>query len=106
ADRKGEGLALTATLAENVVAGFHRGRLSRRGWMSGRRVAGFVQGVLDGYGVRYGSQRAAASTLSGGNQQRLVVGREFSHAPAVLLAAQPTRGVDVKGIAYIHGQLR
>lgn len=106
ADRKREGLALQATLAENAIGGFHRRPLSRRGWLSVKRVADFVRVVLDKYSVRHDSTTAPARTLSGGNQQRLVVGRELTHAPVVLVAAQPTRGVDVKGIGHIHEQLR
>jgi general nucleoside transport system ATP-binding protein len=106
ADRKGEGLVLDGSLVDNGIAGFHRGPLARHGWLSAARVRDHVTGLLDRYGVRPGSLRAPARTLSGGNQQRLVFGREMSHEPAVLVASQPTRGVDVKGIAYLHGELR
>ena len=106
ADRKSEGLALQSSLTDNTIAGFHRGALSRWGWLSPTRVQRFVHDVLDTYAVRRGRASDPVSTLSGGNQQRLVLGRELSHQPTLLVAAQPTRGVDIKGIAYIHEQLR
>jgi simple sugar transport system ATP-binding protein len=106
ADRKGEGLALRASLRDNVLAGFHRGPVSRYGWLRRGAVAVFVRGVLDRCAVRRSSPDDAAGTLSGGNQQRLVVGRELAHEPVLLVAAQPTRGVDVRGIAHIHRLLR
>jgi simple sugar transport system ATP-binding protein len=56
--------------------------------------------------VRFGSAADPASSLSGGNQQRVVLGRETATGPAVLVASQPTRGVDVRGISYIHELLR
>jgi simple sugar transport system ATP-binding protein len=106
ADRKAEGLALQSSLTDNTIAGFHRGELTRQGWLIPKRVDAFVRGVLDAYGVRRGRLSDPVSTLSGGNQQRLVLGRELSHQPAVLVASQPTRGVDIKGTAFIHEQLR
>jgi ABC-type uncharacterized transport system ATPase subunit len=104
-ERGAEGLSLDASLADNTIAGAHR-QLARRGWLAPSKVRSFVQRVLDGYSVRYGRTAQAARTLSGGNQQRVVIGRELDRKPRLLVAAGPTRGVDVLGIDFIHSQLR
>ncbi|ALG07617.1 ABC transporter ATP-binding protein [Kibdelosporangium phytohabitans] len=104
-ERRAEGLSMDASLADNTIAGAHRD-IGRRGWLVPSKVRQYAERVLDGYSVRYGRTSAAARTLSGGNQQRVVIGRELDRAPALLVAAGPTRGVDVLGMAYIHDQLR
>ena len=106
ADRRHEGLAVSAPVLDNTLAGFHRDERVRTGpRLPRRRVRDFVAGVLERHRVRYGDLRDPVSALSGGNQQRLVVGRELAHAPTLLVAAQPTRGVDVRGIAAVHRTL-
>ncbi|RSM70274.1 ABC transporter ATP-binding protein [Kibdelosporangium aridum] len=104
-ERRSEGLSMDASLADNTIAGTHR-TLGRYGWLRPSAVRAYAKRVLDGYSVRYGRTSAAARTLSGGNQQRVVIGRELDRDPAVLVAAGPTRGVDVLGMAYIHDKLR
>ncbi|ONI79138.1 hypothetical protein ALI144C_25170 [Actinosynnema sp. ALI-1.44] len=104
-ERRAEGLSMDASLADNAIAGTHRA-IGRRGWLAPSKVRRYAKRVLDSYSVRYGRLTAAARTLSGGNQQRVVIGRELDRAPALLVAAGPTRGVDVLGMAYIHDQLR
>lgn len=109
ADRKGEGLAVEASLTDNVLAGFHRGPVASYGpvgWLGRRAVRAFVDEVLDQFGVVRANAGLSARFLSGGNQQRVAVGRELTHGPAVLVAAQPTRGVDIRGIGIIHDHLR
>lgn len=106
ADRADEGLAVGASLWDNTLAGFHRDpRFTRAGWLRFNRVANLLSRILDDYDVRRGSVSQPVRHLSGGNQQRLVVGRELEQAPNLLIAAHPTRGVDVKGIAFVHEQL-
>ena len=106
ADRSREGLAVTASIEENAVAGSHRGPpLAPRGWFRRTAVRGFVEDLLGRFGVRYGTIGDPARSLSGGNQQRLVIGRELSKNPSILVASQPTRGVDINGIAFVHRQL-
>jgi general nucleoside transport system ATP-binding protein len=104
-ERRTEGLSLDASVADNVIAGTHR-NLGRRGWLSPSTVRSRVQRVLDDYAVRYGRTTAPARTLSGGNQQRLVIGRELDRRPRLLVAAGPTRGVDIAGTEFIHARLR
>nr|WP_280115708.1 ATP-binding cassette domain-containing protein [Leucobacter insecticola] len=70
------------------------------------RVRRAVAGVLESGAVRYGSDRDPIASLSGGNQQRVVIARELRERPSVLIASQPTRGVDIRGINFIHEQLR
>ena len=67
-----------------------------------RAVRHHVEGLLDRYSVKRGSSKLPASSLSGGNQQRVAVARELDGDPKILLACQPTRGVDIRGIAFIH----
>ena len=107
ADRRYEGLALDATIEANVVAGSHRsppvsaGRFISRAAM--RRTAADRLTSLD---VRYGGLDNPVSSLSGGNQQKLVFAREIATKPKLLVVSQPTRGVDLVGIAAIHEILR
>lgn len=106
-DRGHEGLSLDAPIEHNIVAGDHRTPdLSHRGWLRLNRIRTAARQRLADLDVVYGSLKDPARSLSGGNQQRLVFARELAGAPRVLIAAQPTRGVDVKGIAAIHGLLR
>ena len=106
ADRATEGLSPRASLADNTIAGAHRGEPARRGWLSRTKVRAMVRRVLDGYSVRYGRSSDPARTLSGGNQQRLVIGRELDRDPLLLVAAAPTRGIDLKGTVFVHQRLR
>ncbi len=107
ANRRDEGLALAASVEANVVAGSQRkAPINRHGLLdlaAMRRQAGQR---LDLLAVRYGALGDAASSLSGGNQQRLVFAREIASDPKLLVVSQPTRGVDLKGIAAIHAILR
>ena len=106
ADRKHEGLALGLSLADNAIAAPGIRTLAGAGWLRPKRVGERVQSVLARAAVRFGSASDPASSLSGGNQQRVVLGRETIGTPRVLIASQPTRGVDVKGIGYIHELIR
>ncbi len=108
ADRAEEGLCLTASVCDNFVAGREqRGRHSRGARFSARRRAinlGAAQ-ALEKLSVRYGRLTDAIRSLSGGNQQRVAIARELERRPKLLVAAQPTRGVDIAGIAFIHAQI-
>jgi general nucleoside transport system ATP-binding protein len=106
ADRKHEGLSVAASLEDNAIATPAIGALSRWGVLRRRAVRERVQAVLGRADVRYGSVHDPASSLSGGNQQRLVVGRETLDHPRAVVASQPTRGVDIRGIGHIHELLR
>ena len=106
-DRHRQGLLLSAPLWENRVLG-HQGRKpARRGLFIDRRAARRDTGrIVREYGVRTPGVDVPAFALSGGNQQKLVVGREMSGSPSLLVASHPTRGVDVGAQAAIWDQLR
>jgi simple sugar transport system ATP-binding protein len=105
-DRQRRGLVLDFTLAENLaLREYNTPRLSWRGWLSTRRMAQRAAGLLREYDVRGGDPGTLASALSGGNQQKCVVAREIAADPRVLVAAQPTRGLDVGAIEFVHRRL-
>ncbi len=106
ADRAAEGLCLTASVRDNFIAGREAlAPFSRRGWLLSRGIDTQAKKVLSGHSVRYRSLADAIGSLSGGNQQRVVMARELDRQPKLLIAAQPTRGVDIAGIAFIHGEI-
>ena len=102
-DRAAEGLCLAAPIAENAIAGHHRrADLCSRGILRRKAIARHVGDLLDRYSVKRSSDRQPAGSLSGGNQQRVAVARELDGEPKLLVACQPTRGVDIRGIDFIH----
>jgi ABC-type uncharacterized transport system ATPase subunit len=102
-DRAGEGLCLAATVAENAIAGQHRApRFCTAGLLRRSTITQHVARLLDRFAVVRGAASAPIAGLSGGNQQRVAIARELDAAPALLLACQPTRGVDIAGTAFIH----
>ena len=105
-DRQRRGLVLDFTLAENL--GLHDYRKepnSRFGWMFPNRLVRWARRLLEQFDVRGGGPQTRAAALSGGNQQKVVLAREISREPSVLLAAQPTRGLDVGAIEFVHRRL-
>ena len=106
-DRSRHGLLLEASLWENRMLGHQTQSPNVRGPLIDRRGArADTERIVREYDVRTPSIDVVASALSGGNQQKLIVGREMSNAPSVLLAAHPTRGVDVGAQAAIWDLLR
>jgi ABC-type uncharacterized transport system ATPase subunit len=103
-DRHRRGLVLDFSLAENMAMRAYR-RISRLGLLSPKRMRDRARPLLEEYDVRGGRPEVLASSLSGGNQQKVVIAREIAEEPAVLLAAQPTRGLDVGAIEFVHRQL-
>lgn len=107
ADRRHEGLTVEADIATNVIAGSHRDAPIAQGhWLSRSEITRVARDRLDHLRVSYGRLQNPASSLSGGNQQKLVFAREIAGDPRLLIASQPTRGVDLNGIAAIHGLIR
>jgi ABC-type uncharacterized transport system ATPase subunit len=105
-DRHRRGLVLEFDLAENLsMLEYRKPSMSRYGWLSPRRMAERALGLLREYDVRGGECHTPASSLSGGNQQKCVIARELSADPRVLVAAQPTRGLDVGAIEFVHRRL-
>ncbi|GGM88054.1 sugar ABC transporter ATP-binding protein [Thermopolyspora flexuosa] len=106
-DRHRHGLLLDAPLWENRILGHQTRRPNVKGfWIDRAGARRDTQRIVERYDVRTPGIDVAASALSGGNQQKLIVGREMSGDPVVLIAAHPTRGVDVGAQAAIWDHLR
>jgi general nucleoside transport system ATP-binding protein len=105
-DRQLRGLVLDFTLAENLALHDYRKEPdSRWGWLYPNRLIERAGRLLKEFDVRGGGPRTTASALSGGNQQKVVVAREVARNPRALIAAQPTRGLDVGAIEFVHRRL-
>jgi simple sugar transport system ATP-binding protein len=104
-DRHARGLILDYSIADNLLLGFQK-RYSNRGVLARDALADFARERVHKFDVRPANTELPVRGLSGGNQQKVVIAREFARDFAVLLAAQPTRGVDVGAIEMIHAQLR
>ncbi|SDZ34468.1 nucleoside ABC transporter ATP-binding protein [Jannaschia faecimaris] len=105
-DRQHAGLIGNFTVAENMVLDtYYDARFSKGASIDWDRVTADATKVTQAYDVRTPSVRSTASHLSGGNQQKLVVARELSRDTRFIIAGQPTRGLDVGSIAYIHARL-
>jgi len=105
-DRQRRGLVLEFSLAENLALhDYDHSPISRFGWLRPRRMIERARRLLKDFDVRGGGPNTRAAALSGGNQQKVVIAREVARDPAVLIAAQPTRGLDVGAIEYVHRRL-
>jgi general nucleoside transport system ATP-binding protein len=106
-DRALRGLVMDFSIAENtVLGGVERPQFSSKsGIISVRRVREFARRVVEKFNVSGAGIDSAAKTLSGGNQQKIIVGRELSGGPQLLVAHQPTRGLDVASTEYIQSLL-
>jgi ABC-type uncharacterized transport system ATPase subunit len=106
-DRAAVGLALSASVADNLTMGFQRRpELSRARWLvRADRVAERAARLVDRFAIKVGALGDPARTLSGGNLQRLVLAREFDHGAPLLVAEQPTRGLDVGATEFVHHHL-
>lgn len=105
-DRSSKGLVQDFTLAENnSLKTYDEPPVSKWGWISPKIMRQRAAEALRAYDVRPANPDLRAGALSGGNQQKAVLARELSGDPGVIVAAQPTRGVDVGAIEFIHGQL-
>jgi len=103
-DRHRRGLILEYTVANNLILGVQK-YFSRRGIIDRNRVMENAMQEISSFDIRPPNPVLAARALSGGNQQKVIVAREMSREFSVLLASQPTRGVDVGAIEFIHQQL-
>jgi simple sugar transport system ATP-binding protein len=106
-DRHSRGLLLDFNLADNAILGVHyrRPAVSSYGMIDDQAVIEKASRLIRDFDVRPPNPAAAARALSGGNQQKLIIGREFDLRPKLLLVAQPTRGVDIGAIEFIHRKL-
>jgi general nucleoside transport system ATP-binding protein len=105
-DRQLRGLVLDFSLAENLALhDFRKEPDSKWGWLYPRRIIERAGRLLKEFDVRGGRPQTPAAALSGGNQQKVVIAREVSRDPRILIAAQPTRGLDVGAIEFVHRRL-
>ena len=105
-DRQRRGLVLEFDIVENLALGDHtRPPLSHYGVLDRKAMARVAEQRIADYDIRTPSPRVAVENLSGGNQQKVVVAREIGRDPDVLIAAQPTRGLDVGAIEFVHRQI-
>jgi len=105
-DRQRRGLVLEFSLAENIALhDFREPPDSEHGWLYPRRLIERARRLITDFDIRGGGPTTRAGALSGGNQQKVVVAREVDRNPRVLVAAQPTRGLDVGAIEYVHRRL-
>jgi simple sugar transport system ATP-binding protein len=105
-DRAAVGSAARATIAETLAFGFHRSPpIARGGLIDAQAMNARASAMIRAFAVKAAGPGAPAGSLSGGNLQKIVVARELAHEAAVLVAEQPTRGVDVGATEFIHRQL-
>jgi general nucleoside transport system ATP-binding protein len=105
-DRQRRGLVLEYSIAENLALHDYRSQpASRFGWLFPRRLIERARALIRAFDVRGGGPTTRAGGLSGGNQQKVVLAREIERDPKVLIAAQPTRGLDVGAIEFVHRRL-
>jgi general nucleoside transport system ATP-binding protein len=105
-DRHREGTIADMTLAENAVLETHgQTPISRAGWLDWRAATDRTAGIIARYDIRCSGPAARIRLLSGGNMQKLILGRVLDAAPDVILANQPVRGLDVGAVAFVHAAL-
>jgi ABC-type uncharacterized transport system ATPase subunit len=106
-DRRGSGLVQNESIKDNIILG--RQRWSNFSWRSlillPRRITAWATKLIHDFDVRAPSSNVPVRALSGGNQQKIIIAREFASDPIVLIAAQPTRGVDIGAIEFIHRRI-
>ncbi|WP_322008795.1 ABC transporter ATP-binding protein [Paraburkholderia sp. J12] len=104
-ERLGRGAVPAMSLSENALLTAYRDGMVRSGWLRTGAMRAFAERCIGAFDVRCGGPDALAQSLSGGNLQKFIVGREILQAPRVLVVAQPTWGVDVGAAAFIRQQL-
>ena len=105
-DRHRRGLVLPFEARENTVLGYHNGPNTGEGrFLSPRALQGHCAELMERFDVRPPNPKLTAAGFSGGNQQKLVMAREIETEPKIMLIGQPTRGVDIGGISFIHAEI-
>ena len=103
-DRMTRGLVLELSILDNMILGYQR-RFQKHGILDRKRIRSFADGLLGEFGIKAPNPLVKANALSGGNQQKIVIARVFSEDPDIIIVAQPTRGVDIGAMEYIHERL-
>ncbi len=105
-DRLRRGLIADFSLKRNMILGSEWSKpYSNRGFLDRNNIVTYTEEVVEDFDIRGGGADVSVKSLSGGNQQKVIIGRELTRDPDLIIAAQPTRGVDVGAIEYIHRQL-
>lgn len=105
-DRQRDGLVLSMTIADNLILNMpRRAPFARRGTRNLSAVGANARDLVERFDIRTSSIDATAGSLSGGNQQKVIVARELSRPLKCFMASQPTRGLDVGSIEYVHRQI-
>ena len=105
-DRQRDGLALGMTVRDNLlIEGYRRSDLRKGPFLLSKKIWEWAKQIIDRFDIRVSSPLQIAANLSGGNQQKIVVGRNLDQSPELLIAVNPTRGLDVRASQYIHSQL-
>jgi simple sugar transport system ATP-binding protein len=104
-DRHRRGLVLAYSIADNLILG-RQHHFTKRAQLDGARISEHARTLVGEFDIRPPNAQLPARALSGGNQQKIVIAREMGRDFKVLHAAQPTRGVDVGAIEFIHDRLR
>lgn len=105
-DRQKRGLVLEFTIAENMVLeNYNKKEFSNKGIINKDNIKKHAQKLIKDFDIRPDNDEAIAKSLSGGNQQKVIIAREVTNDPDLLIAAQPTRGLDVGAIEYVHKAL-
>lgn len=105
-DRLSEGLVPDFSVAENLMLGLHQDHFFRGGlYLDPNEVQKFARECIEDFGIVTPSEKERTRNLSGGNLQRVILARELATHPKCLVANQPTRGLDVGAIEYVHGRL-
>ena len=105
-DRHRDGLVLAMSISENIaLQTYYKEPLSKNGILNYGNIYSYARKLMDEFDVRAASEYVPASALSGGNQQKAIIAREMDRDPDLLIVSQPTRGLDVGAIEYIHKRL-
>jgi simple sugar transport system ATP-binding protein len=105
-DRHKRAMLASFSISENYLLGFHmKSRFSHRGFIKKQEVISHSENMIECYSIKVSGHKQSIGSLSGGNQQKVIVSREVSQDPCIIVAAQPTRGLDIGAIEYIHEQL-
>jgi simple sugar transport system ATP-binding protein len=106
-DRHKHGLVLDYTLAHNtILQSYYKKEFQRNGFLKFKNISDYAKGLIERFDIRSGQGDITATrSMSGGNQQKVILAREIDRDPKVLIAVQPTRGLDVGAIEYVHKEL-
>jgi general nucleoside transport system ATP-binding protein len=105
-DRQKRGLVLEYSIAENIIIeNYKKAPFSKNGWLNFPAIKDYAKKLVKEFDIRPDDENYISGSLSGGNQQKVIIAREISNDPDLLIAVQPTRGLDVGAIEYVHKAL-